>query len=123
MTSKTFRLSGKSMDRSWRLIDAKGIPLGRIASEAAKLLLGKHKPNYEPFLPMGDFVVIINTDDIVVTGTKQETKLTIVIQGIQADYVRDHFQSKWKEILQKLSNKPLRVCFLITHEVESFSVI
>ena len=74
MTSKTFRLSGKSMDRSWRLIDAKGIPLGRIASEAAKLLLGKHKPNYEPFLPMGDFVVIINTDEIVVTGTKTRDK-------------------------------------------------
>ena len=49
MTSKTFRLSGKSMNRSWCLIDAKGIPLGRVASEAAKLLLGKHKPNYEPF--------------------------------------------------------------------------
>jgi len=75
MTSKTFRLSGKSMNRVWCLIDAKGKPLGRVASEAAKLLLGKHKPNYEPFLPMGDFVVIINSDDIVVTGTKTRDKI------------------------------------------------
>ena len=74
MTSKTFRLSGKSMSRSWCLIDAEGKPLGRVASEAAKLLLGKHKPNYEPFLPMGDFVVIINTDEIIVTGTKTRDK-------------------------------------------------
>ncbi|MDA0302508.1 MAG: uL13 family ribosomal protein, partial [Chloroflexi bacterium] len=52
MTTKTFRLSGNSMARKWLVIDAAGRPLGRIASEAAQILLGKHKPTYEPHLPM-----------------------------------------------------------------------
>ena len=75
MTTKTFRLSGKAMDRSWHVLDAADTPLGRVASEAAKLLLGKHKPNYEPFLPMGDFVVVINADRVAVTGAKTKNKV------------------------------------------------
>jgi large subunit ribosomal protein L13 len=75
MTTKTFRLSGKAMDRSWHVLDAANTPLGRVASEAAKLLLGKHKPNYEPFLPMGDFVVVINADRVAVTGAKTKNKV------------------------------------------------
>jgi large subunit ribosomal protein L13 len=75
MPTKTFRLSGKAMDRSWHVLDAAGRPLGRIASDAAKLLLGKHKPEYEPFLPMGDFVVVVNAGDVAVTGTKTRNKI------------------------------------------------
>jgi large subunit ribosomal protein L13 len=75
MTTKTFRLSGKAMDRSWHVLDAADTPLGRVASEAAKLLLGKHKPNYEPFLAMGDFVVVINADRVAVTGAKTKSKI------------------------------------------------
>jgi large subunit ribosomal protein L13 len=75
MTTKTFRLSGKAMDRSWHVLDAADTPLGRVASEAAKLLLGKHKPNYEPFLAMGDFVVVINADRVAVTGAKTKSKV------------------------------------------------
>ncbi len=75
MTTKTYRLSAKSMDRKWHLIDAEAKPLGRVASEAAKLLLGKHKPNYEPFLPMGDFVVIVNAERVAVTGMKTKRKI------------------------------------------------
>jgi large subunit ribosomal protein L13 len=75
MTMKTFRLSARSMDRRWHVLDAADTPLGRVASEAAKLLLGKHKPNYEPFLPMGDYVVIINADRVAVTGEKTKRKV------------------------------------------------
>ncbi len=75
MTMKTFRLSAKSMDRRWHVLDAADKPLGRVASEAAKLLLGKHKPNYEPFLPMGDYVVIINAGRVAVTGEKTKRKV------------------------------------------------
>jgi large subunit ribosomal protein L13 len=75
MPTKTFRLSGKAMDRSWHVLDAAGRPLGRIASDAAKLLLGKHKPEYEPFLPMGDFVVVVNAGEVAVTGTKTRNKI------------------------------------------------
>jgi len=75
MPTKTFRLSGKQMDRSWHVLDAANRPLGRVASDAARLLLGKHKPDYEPFLPMGDFVVVINAAEVAVTGAKTKNKV------------------------------------------------
>ncbi len=74
-TTKTFRLSGNAMDRKWHVLDAQGVPLGRIASEAAKLLLGKHKPTYEPHLPMGDFVVVVNASKVAFTGDKLQSKV------------------------------------------------
>ena len=75
MPSKTLRLSAKQMERNWQVLDAANRPLGRVASDAARMLLGKHKPNYEPFLPMGDFVVIINAAEIAVTGEKTKRKI------------------------------------------------
>ena len=75
MTTKTFRLSKKRMDRAWHVRDATGVPLGRLASEAAKLLLGKHKPTYEPHLAMGDFVVIVNASQVGGTGQKAAKKI------------------------------------------------
>lgn len=74
MTTKTFRLSGLAVEREWRVLDAKGRPLGRVASEAAQLLLGKHKPTFEPHLPMGDFVVVLNAKDVDLTGQKSAQK-------------------------------------------------
>jgi len=75
MPTKTFRLSGKLMERSWHVLDASNRPLGRVASDAARLLLGKHKPTFEPHLPMGDFVVIINAGEVAVTGAKMKAKI------------------------------------------------
>ena len=73
--TKTFRLSGNAMDRRWHVIDAKGRPLGRVASEVAQLLMGKHKPTYEPYLPMGDFVVVVNAKETAITGNKALQKV------------------------------------------------
>ncbi len=75
MTAKTYRLRKAEMDRKWQVLDADDRPLGRIASEAAKLLLGKHKPTYEPYLPMGDHVVIVNAGKVRLTGNKAEQKV------------------------------------------------
>ena len=75
MTTKTFRLSGNAMDRRWHVIDATGRPLGRLASEVAQLLMGKHKPTYEPYLPMGDFVVVVNAKGTALTGNKALQKV------------------------------------------------
>lgn len=74
-TMKTYRLHSGSMDRAWHVIDAKDVPLGRLASEAAKLLMGKHKPTYEPHLPMGDFVIVVNAKEIGLTGNKATEKV------------------------------------------------
>ncbi len=71
---KTFRLSGIGLGEQWHVLDAAGRPLGRIAGEAALLLLGKHKPTYEPHLAMGDHVVVINAGSVAVTGQKSLQK-------------------------------------------------
>jgi len=63
------------MDRRWHVIDATGRPLGRVASEIAQLLLGKHKATYEPHLAMGDFVIVVNAKQVAVTGRKAEQKV------------------------------------------------
>ena len=63
------------MERAWHVLDADSRPLGRLATEAASLLLGKHKPSYEPHLAMGDFVVIVNASRVAVTGAKSRQKV------------------------------------------------
>ena len=61
-------------ERVWRIIDADGIPAGRIASEAARLLQGKHRPDFAPYLNNGDFVIVVNTDKMTLTGRKWTEK-------------------------------------------------
>ncbi len=65
----------KSVTRRWHLIDADGRVLGRVASQAAKLLQGKHKATYTPFIDTGDHVVIVNAAKITLTGRKDDQKL------------------------------------------------
>ena len=62
-------------DRQWHVIDANGQVLGRVASHAARLLQGKHKPTFTPFLDMGDHVVVVNAATVKLTGRKEEQKL------------------------------------------------
>lgn len=71
---KTFTLKASDLKRAWKLIDAQGIPAGRLASETAKILQGKHKPEFAPYLDNGDFVVVINSDQMVLTGKKWTDK-------------------------------------------------
>lgn len=75
MTTKTYRMRAKEIDRAWHVIDAGGRPLGRVASEAAQLLLGKHKPTYEPHMAMGDHVIVVNAATVALTGRKAEQKV------------------------------------------------
>jgi large subunit ribosomal protein L13 len=74
---QTYVPSGKNLEaqRRWFLIDAEGKTLGRLASKAATLLMGKNKPSYTPFLDVGDHVVIINAEKVVLTGNKLNSKL------------------------------------------------
>jgi len=71
---KTFVAKTHEVKRDWYVIDAKGKVLGRVASEVARRLRGKHKPEYTPHVDTGDYIVIINAADIVVTGAKFEDK-------------------------------------------------
>ena len=74
-TTRTYRLRGGEVERAWHVLDADSRPLGRLATEAASLLLGKHKPSYEPHLAMGDFVVVVNASRVAVTGRKSRQKI------------------------------------------------
>ena len=72
---RTFTPSTDSIAREWHVIDAEGLVLGRVATVAAKLLQGKHKPSYTPFLDTGDHVIVINAARVKLTGRKDEQKL------------------------------------------------
>ena len=73
-TVKTYYAKPGEVERAWFLIDAENQVLGRVATKAATLLKGKHKPQYTPHVDTGDFVVIINADNIRLTGTKAVQK-------------------------------------------------
>ena len=72
---KTPTVSAADVQRDWLVIDADGKVLGRLASEVAQILRGKHKPTYSPHMDTGDHVVIINASKIVVTGRKAQQKI------------------------------------------------
>ena len=72
---KTAIPSVQNVVREWHLIDAEGAALGRVASHAALILMGKNKPTYTPFLDMGDHVVVVNADKVKLTGRKEEQKI------------------------------------------------
>jgi large subunit ribosomal protein L13 len=71
---KTYSPKAREITRDWHVVDAAGQTLGRLASEVAGLLRGKHKPTYSPHLDMGDYVVVVNSEKIRVTGRKRQQK-------------------------------------------------
>lgn len=71
---KTYYPKNEELTSEWFIVDANGKTLGRLASEIAKVLLGKHKPAYTPGVPVGDYVVVVNCERIEVTGNKLDDK-------------------------------------------------
>ncbi len=72
---KSYMARPQQVERKWHVVDAEGQTLGRLASELARILRGKNKPQYTPHVDVGDFVVVINADRIEVTGRKAEQKV------------------------------------------------
>ncbi|MBO5286240.1 MAG: 50S ribosomal protein L13 [Clostridia bacterium] len=72
---KTYMATAESVERKWYLVDATDMPLGRVASQVAAILRGKNKPTFTPNVDCGDYVIIINTDKVVLTGKKLEKKM------------------------------------------------
>ena len=72
---RSFVPTAGSVERQWHVIDAQGKVLGRVATEAARLLQGKHKATYTPFIDTGDHVVVINADKVKLTGRKEDQKI------------------------------------------------
>ena len=99
---KTFMANPDKLEKKWYLVDATGCTLGRLSSEVAKILRGKNKPEYTPFVDTGDYVIIINAEKIKVTGKKLNQK----IYYHHSDYVGGMKEATLKEMLAK---KPERV--------------
>ncbi len=72
---KTFTAKPESVTRDWYVVDANGKTLGRIATEIASRLRGKHKPEYTPHVDTGDYIIVVNAEKVVVTGNKAQAKM------------------------------------------------
>ncbi len=72
---KSYMARPAQVERKWHIVDAEGRTLGRLASEIARVLRGKNKPQYTPHIDTGDFVVVVNAEKVVVTGRKAEQKV------------------------------------------------
>ena len=71
---KTYMAHAETVERKWYVVDAEGVALGRLATRVAAVLRGKNKPTFTPNVDTGDFVIVINTDKVVLTGKKLEDK-------------------------------------------------
>lgn len=74
---KTYMAKASEVERKWYLVDATNMPLGRLASQVADILTGKNKPIFTPHVDTGDFVIVINSDKMILTGKKLEDKKLI----------------------------------------------
>lgn len=72
---RTYVATPKTVSRRWHVIDAEGLVLGRVATAAARMLQGKHKPTYTPFIDTGDHVVVVNAAKVKLTGRKDDQKV------------------------------------------------
>ena len=75
MNSKTYQPKHKDIKRNWHLVNVGGMVLGRSATQIATYLMGKHKPTYANHMDMGDYVVVVNAKDVVLTGKKEKQKV------------------------------------------------
>ena len=96
-----YKIGDKEYKRNWYVVDAAGVPLGRLASRVASVLKGKTKPEYTPNVDVGDFVIVINTDKVALTGNKAEKKLRTYHTG----YMGGLKQQKYSLFLQENSDK------------------
>ena len=94
---KSFMASPATIERKWYVIDAEGQTLGRLSSEIAKILRGKNKPTFTPFIDTGDNVIVVNAEKIKVTGKKMDQK----IYYKHSDYPGGMRETTLKEMLDK----------------------
>lgn len=105
---KTFLAKKETVEPKWHLIDAEGQVLGRLAVKAANLIRGRHKASYTPNVDTGDYVVIINADKVVLTGSKEEQNEYMFFSGFVGG-------ESYRSLKQMREKNPE---FIITHAVK-----
>jgi large subunit ribosomal protein L13 len=102
---KTFQATAQDRERDWYVVDAEGKTLGRLATQIANVLRGKHKPTYTPHVDVGDFVIVVNAEKVAVTGNKREKKLywrhSGYPGGIRSRTLGDLLEKRPEEVIRK----------------------
>ena len=102
---KTYMAKPDKIERKWYVVDAEGATLGRLASEIAKVLRGKNKPEYTPHIDTGDYVIVVNAEKVKVTGKKLQQK----IYYNHSDYVGGMKETTLAELLAKKPEKVIEL--------------
>ena len=102
---KTYMANPDKIERKWYVVDAEGATLGRLASEIAKVLRGKNKPEYTPHIDTGDYVIVVNAEKVKVTGKKLQQK----IYYNHSDYVGGMKETTLAELLAKKPEKVIEL--------------
>jgi large subunit ribosomal protein L13 len=104
--SRSFMAVKGKVERNWYLVDATDKPLGRVASQVAKILMGKNKPIYTPHVDCGDFVIIVNADKAKLTGNKRQTtkitRYTGYIGGLRTVTLGEMMDKKPVQLMQRV---------------------
>ena len=126
----TYSAKKGEVESKWYILDAAGRPLGRVATEAAKLLRGKHKPTFTPHVDTGDHVIIINCKDVVLTGNKlsqkiyrhhsgyiggmKEVSAKTMLENGACIYIEDSElePNKLRNTILELINNPIKISYL-----------
>ena len=103
MNNTTYSVKKNDIERKWYIIDAANKPLGRVATEAAKLLRGKHKPTFTPNLDVGDHVIILNCNQVILTGNKLNQK----VYRHHSGYIGGMKETSAKDMLEKNPEKAM----------------
>ncbi len=105
MNNTTYSVKKNEIERKWYIIDAENKPLGRVASEAARLLRGKHKPTYTPNMDVGDYVIITNCSKAVLTGNKLNQKVYTHFTG----YIGNMKKTLAKDMMEQKPEKAMMI--------------
>ena len=97
----TYVAKPADIERKWYVVDAEGMTLGRLASEVAKILRGKHKPEYTPFIDTGDYVIMVNAAKVELTGKKMDQK----VYRYHTQYPGGLKEIKYQDMMKKKPEK------------------
>jgi len=109
-TVKSYSAKPGEVEKKWYVVDASGKVVGRLASDIAMILMGKHRPTYTPHIDTGDFVVVINADKIVLTGNKWDLKQYnwhTGYRGLRSESARTRFERQPESILTEAVRRML----------------
>lgn len=115
---KTYMAKAETVERKWYVVDATGVPLGRLASKVAAILRGKNKPTFTPNVDTGDFVIVLNTDKVVLTAKSLTINFTDITPATSAVLKKYPIKNCLRKRATSPYTKRFAVCFPKTRSAE-----